>query len=179
MIQFNLLPWRERARREQKIRFAIRLAASVIAGVLFLLLIHLVFGMKVKHQLKRNSYLQSVIDEESVNLFSINSQKKHIEEMESELAWLTAIRGNNFRIIRLLDILPRIMPDSVTLQHMNVNGTAIQINGKSVSSMQVTLLMENMKKSGTFQQTTLTDISAKDSLAGEERYFQIEAVQND
>lgn len=179
MIQFNLLPWREKERRDQKILFGIRLAASSVAGIVFLLLVHLMVNMQVRHQLQRNNYLQSIIDNEYMSLFAINAKKKNVEEMESELSWLMTMRRNNFRIIKLLDALPRIMPDSVTLQQLRIDGSTIILSGKSVSSMQVTQLMENMKKSNVFEQTTLADINAKQSLAGEERYFQIEAVQNE
>lgn len=175
MTQINLLPWREKKTREQKIQFLIFLGLSVLVGLLIVLAVHIGYAVKIRNQNSRNKYLQAVIDLKSGRLTTVNRQKKEMESIKGELAALESYKTSSYAVIRVLDSIPRLIPDEVTLSQLNIEKNKLTLSGMSTASAQVSAFATGLQKSGIYNDPELTEISAKNSRTGEDKYFQIVA----
>ncbi len=173
MITINLLPWREKARKAKKIR-AILIAVGFILLALFIIFsLHVYLTILINHQQKRNDYLQSVITNETQQIATLEIKKKSVMAVESDIDFIVSLRRTSYQAIKLLDVLPRILPDSVTLTKLTKEGHDITLFGKSKSNIQITYLMEHIAKIPFFKQQTLIEISDSKHTGAEGRYFQL------
>lgn len=177
MIQINLLPWREQARKKKQARFAYVAGGAVGLGLLVTVFFHMHFSSKITAQNERNAMLQSALDQESVELRSLNEKKRDLVDIEDQLNFIYALREASYRAVRLLNEITIANPSDVTLYKLTRNKNIVILFGKAKSNLQITLFMESLEKSKVFKQPVLTEISGKDAEAGEQRYFQIKLEQ--
>lgn len=177
MIKINLLPWREQARKKAQHRFLVIAGAFAGLGVFSTLFFHMHYSSAISHQLKRNTFLQQFLDQESNQLMTFNKQKKDLAEIDGQLHFIFHLRESSYRAVRLLNELVIVNPDSVTLYKIVRRGNTVLVFGRAKSNLQITLFMKNIEKSKFFNQPVLTDISGKDSSVGEDRNFQLKMEQ--
>ncbi len=177
MIQINLLPWREQARKDQQKRFAIIVAIAAGLGLIFAGIFHIQYAAKINFQLKRNGILQTALDESSSSLMIMNKQKTELDEVDSQLHFIFDLRESSYRAVRLLNELAVANPESVTLFKLVRNGDDITVFGKAKSNLQITMFMDNLEKAKIFTQPDLTEITGKEGEVGDERKFELKMQQ--
>jgi len=177
MIQINLLPWREQARKKQQNRFTVVVAVFAGLGLFVAALFHLEYVAKINFQQKRNSIMQTALDEASSSLMIMNKQKAELDDVDSQLHFIFDLRESSYRAVRLLNELAIANPDSVTLFKLVRMGDAITLFGKAKSNLQITLFMESLEKAKIFTQPDLTEITGKEGDAGDERKFELKMKQ--
>lgn len=179
MIQINLLPWREQARKKNQTRFAIIVASFAGLGLLVAVFFHMHYASMIGKQLKRNAILQTSLDRESEILMTLGKQKKELLGIDNQLHFIFDLRESSYRAVRLLNALAISNPDNVTLFKIIRAKNTILVFGKAKSNLQITLFMESIEKSKLFNQPVLTEISGKESDAGEDRTFQLKLEQQE
>jgi type IV pilus assembly protein PilN len=177
MIQINLLPWREQARKNKQNRFALVVGMAAAFGFFVTFIFHMHYSSRITEQQKRNIILQQALDEESINLGTLNKKKRDLIDVRDQLHFVYALRESSYRAVRLLNELVIANPEGVTLYKIVRAGDAVSIFGKAKSNLQITMFMESLEKSNYFKQPDLTEISGKEGQAGEERIFQIKLEQ--
>lgn len=177
MTQINLLPWREKSRKLKQNRFGLIALATAGMGLFFTLLFHMDYSLRISEQSKRNATLQAALDEESTHLKDLNKGKRELLDVDNQLHFIYSLRNTGYQAIQLLNKLAMINPDSITLSKIVRNGNTILITGKAKSNVQITLFMESIEQSKTFNQPVLTEISGKENETGEVRSFQLKLQQ--
>ncbi|EKD45539.1 MAG: hypothetical protein ACD_69C00244G0002 [uncultured bacterium] len=173
MTQINLLPWREQARKNKKIRFGLTIAATLSLALFCTLIAHLYLQMLITMQQQRNAYLQTQLSQEQTILSMLNKKKQEQTTINSELHFIMSLRQENYQAIRLFDTLVRVIPEGISINKIARDGNNIVLLGKAQSNLQITLLMKNIAKTLVFKQPELTEITGRESNVGETRNFQI------
>lgn len=179
MIQINLLPWREQARKKKQARFGVIALIAAGLGLFFSVLFYMHFSSRISHQLKRVTILQTALEAETASLMTLNKQKAELLEVDNQLHFIYKLRQSSYKAVNLLNELVTANPDSVTLFKIIRTGSTIVVFGKAKSNMQITLFMESIEKSKFFDQPVLTEISGKEKDGGEVRIFQLKLEQQD
>lgn len=179
MIQINLLPWREQARKEKKLRFAITLGGFVGLTLFLVVLLHLYFYSLIRYQKNNNIFLETELKQEQLAIGTFNKKKKEQAEIDTHLRFIFTLRNKGYKATAVLDELAQIVPEAILLNKIIREGNMIFISGKAESNLQVTLFMENISQSRIFKQPVLTEITGKGSSSGEERYFQLKVEQQE
>ena len=151
MSQINLLPWREQERKKNQLRFGMIVALMAGLGFFCTVFFHIHYSGTIKEQLKRNDYLQSILDQESSNLIMLNQKQKELMSTNDQLHFVFALRKTSYRAVRLLNQLTILNPDAVTLYKVVRTGDAVIVFGKAKSNLQITLFMESIEKSSFFK----------------------------
>jgi type IV pilus assembly protein PilN len=159
MTQINLLPWREQTRKFKKTLFFIHAGIAASAAVVLTVIIHIFFSGMIERQQNFDAFLQTQLTNEQTALTSLNKNKQAQDAILTQLQFISSMRKKSFQVVKLLDELPRVFPDSVLLLKISTNNNEITISGLAQSNMQVTSLMENITKSPVFNQPTLNAIS--------------------
>lgn len=177
MIQINLLPWREQARKQQQNRFVVIVAIAAGLGLFVAGIFHMQYAAKISFQQKRNSIMQAALDEASSSLMIMNKQMAELDDVDSQLHFIFDLRESSYRAVRLLNELAIANPDSVTLFKVVRLGDAVTLFGKAKSNLQITLFMESLEKAKIFTQPDLTEITGKEGEVGDERKFELKMQQ--
>ncbi|WJW75688.1 PilN domain-containing protein [Thiohalobacter sp. IOR34] len=147
MAHINLLPWREKKRKEQQQEYAFIVGGVAVLGALVWGLAHMQMESFIEGQQGRNSFLQREIA-------SLNKEIEKIKDLESTKSKLLArmnviqeLQSNRPLSVHLMDELVRTIPDGVYLTALEQKGTLLTLEGKAESNARVSAYMRNIDNS--------------------------------
>ena len=115
MSKINLLPWREELRKALNKVFFFELGKNVV----FTILIVLMFDQYFSHRIDVNNVDIAYINGESQKMMPKVSEIQALQKRKLEiLSHITAIQNlqeDRFSIVKLIDTIPRVLPDHVYL----------------------------------------------------------------
>ncbi|MCD6048081.1 MAG: pilus assembly protein PilN [Gammaproteobacteria bacterium] len=146
MTTINLLPWREKARKQQKQNFILLCALAV--GVAFILnvIIFVMLQVQINKQERRNGILQQ---EKQINS-GILAKKKKFEtdksEVLSQIATVKELNNQRYRIVEIFNAIPRLLPNGVYITSINVQKELIELQGYAATEIQISELAGKLKE---------------------------------
>jgi len=162
MTRINLLPWRE-ARRKQKQRdFILLLLAGGLVAALAVTLWQLQIDQLIANQEARNQYLQG----EVARLKKAEAEIKELEKVKarllSRLEIIQNLQTSRPGMVKVLDALPRLLPDSVYLLSIKSDGAQLTLKGIANSNNAISAFMRNLAESAEFGEPVLTVVENRD-----------------
>lgn len=180
MMQINLLPWREQEKEARKVRFFANLAGFIGFSLLFLVILHFYIDHDINHQLLRNAYLQSEMNQEQQNLAALKKMVQDQASFEDQLHFIIKLREQSLQVVRLLDLLTKTIPDTVSLDKVMRQGNVITITGETPSNLEITAFMKNLSQFPYFTQPVLTQITGQTEKKDEENQsFELKMSQKE
>lgn len=173
MIQINLLPWREEARKIHKQQFFVELGIAVAATIFILLIMHIFIGNKVSKQQIRNSLIQQEITIINAKLSKFHHISKQKTEVNAQLQSLVDLHNNRYLTVKLLDELIRLVPKEVYLTQIDYKQHLLAIKGDATNDAQIDQFMDSIKASPWFTQPSLNEIVATQENKQYKKSFQI------
>lgn len=166
MIKINLLPYREKAKKENLQRQIIILSGTLVLFLLIILAVHLYFSMSI-------SGMETKIREADARLVVLNKKVGDIEgfkrdkkELEQKLGVINSLERNRLFPIRMLDELNLLVPSKEAwLEKITQKGQELRIEGVARDNGTVARFMKSMEKAGFIQSVELV-VSREKELAG-------------
>jgi type IV pilus assembly protein PilN len=166
MIRINLLPYREKAKKENLQYQIIALSGALVLFLLIILSVHLYFSMSI-------SGMETKIREADAKLIVLNKKVGDIEgfkrdkrELEQKLAVINALEANRLFPVRMLDELNLLVPSKEAwLEKITQTGQDLRIEGMARDNGTVARFMKNMEKAGFVQSVELV-VSREKEVAG-------------
>jgi type IV pilus assembly protein PilN len=144
MPRINLLPHRERKRKERKLAFMVALVAAAGAGIVTAFAAYLLYGSWIEGQEKRNQQLRAEIktlDKQIEEINDLESQKqKYIARMEI----IEKLQRSRPEIVHVFDEIVRTLPEGVYLTAVKQTGKSLKFEGVAQSSTRVSSFMRNL-----------------------------------
>ncbi len=144
MPRINLLPHRESARRERKLRFFVALGGAGVAAAVTAFAVYLAYGHMIEAQQGRNEQLRAQIktlDKENEEINNLETAKqKFIARMEI----IEKLQRSRPEIVHVFDEIVRTLPEGVYLTAIKQNGTTLKFDGIAQSSTRVSSFMRNI-----------------------------------
>ena len=166
MAKINLLPWREQRREQQRKEFLAVLGAVAAAGVLVLVIGHLLVNGQIDYQNERNQYLKTHIS-------ALDKQVAEIKELQTRRNQLI----DRMKVIQDLQgtrpVIVRTLPDGVYFRGMERTGQTITIRGTAESNNRVSSLMRRLDASDWFSEPTLKGVKANPSFGEQANDFDL------
>ena len=147
MIKINLLPYREKQKKENIKRQLFVISGAVILFLLVVVGVHLYFMahlQKLENKVKQDEALLVVLDKKvgDVEVF-----KKDKEELEQKLAVINKLELDQYFPVRLLDKLNLLVPSKdAWLEKITQNGKQVRIEGIARDNGVVAVFMKNLEK---------------------------------
>lgn len=166
MIKINLLPYREKAKKENLKNQIIILSGMLALFLLIILAVHLYFSMSV-------SSLEAKIQEAEAKLVVLNKKVGDIEgfkrdkkELEQKLGVINSLETNRLFPVRMLDELNLLVPSKEAwLERISQTGKELRIEGIARDNGTVARFMKNLEKAGFVQSVELV-VSREKELVG-------------
>jgi type IV pilus assembly protein PilN len=144
MPRINLLPHRERKRKERKLAFMVALVAAAGAGIVTSFAAYLMYGSMIEGQEHRNAQLRTEIktlDKQIEEINDLESQKqKYIARMEI----IEKLQRSRPEIVHVFDEIVRTLPEGVYLTAVKQTGKSLKFEGVAQSSTRVSSFMRNL-----------------------------------
>jgi type IV pilus assembly protein PilN len=168
MIEFNLLPWREAQRREQKRLFNGLLVLSALCGLIVVLIVSAVNAAQVSIQNGRNALLQSENKILDNRLREIKGLREDINALKARQYAVESLQSDRARPVHLLDELATRVPSGVALKSIKQNDHLVLI-GLAQSNARVSEFLRNLSQSSPwFGKAELVEIKAASLGQGKE-----------
>jgi type IV pilus assembly protein PilN len=147
MIKINLLPYREKEKKENLTRQVSITAGSFIVFILFLIWVH----VSIKYSI---SNLQDQIDESKSLLADLDKKigdlekfKKDKKELEQKIGVIATLEENRLAPVKTLDNLALLVPSKdIWLVKITQKGSDINIEGMGRDNIAVADFMKSIEK---------------------------------
>lgn len=160
MIRINLLPHRELARAARRRQFNAMLAVAAAAGVLVVVLGHLVIDARQSAQEARNQFLEQEIAKLDVQIGEIKKIREQTQALLERKQVVETLQANRTEVVHLVDQMIRLLPDGLYLKSFRQTGDVVTISGYTQSSARVSTLMRSLNDSEWFEAANLVEIKA-------------------
>lgn len=166
MIRINLLPYREKAKKENLQYQILALSGALLLFLLIILSVHVYFNMNI-------SSMEMKIKEAEAKLVILNKKvgdiegfKKDKRELEQKLGVINALETNRLFPVRMLDELNLLAPaKEAWLEKITQTGQDLRIEGMAKDNGTVARFMKNIEKAEFVQSVDLV-VSREKEVAG-------------
>lgn len=166
MIKINLLPYREKKKKENLQRQIVILSGTLVLFLLIIVAVHLFFSVSI-------SGMETKIREAEARLVVLNKKVGDIEgfkrdkkELEQKLGVINSLERNRLFPVRVLDELNLLVPSKEAwLEKITQTGQELRIEGVARDNGTVARFMKRVEKAGFVQSVELV-ISKEREVAG-------------
>ncbi len=166
MIRINLLPYREKEKKESIQRQIVLYAGSLCLFLLVLVGVYVYFTASVgslETQIAEANARLAVLDKKVGDIDRIKRDKK---ELEQKLGVINTLEGNRIFPVRMLDELNTLIPaKEMWLEKIVATGQELRIEGIAKDNGTVALFMKNLEKAW-FIKTVDLVVSREKDVAG-------------
>jgi len=167
MIKINLLPYREKEKKENLRRQLTILSGTLVLVLLIMLAVQLYFSMSI-------SGMETKIRDADARLIVLNKKVGDIEgfkrdkkELEQKLGVINSLETNRLFPVRMLDELNLLVPaKEAWLEKITQTGQDLRIEGMARDNGTVARFMKSVEKAGFVQSVELV-VSREKEMAGE------------
>ena len=160
MANINLLPWREERREEQRKEFWSIVGGVAVAGLLCVVIAHVVISGRIEHQTDRNQYLQKNIAVLNGQVEEIKNLRKRRAELLDRMKVIQDLQGSRPLIVRVFDEIVNTLPDGVHYNSLSRVGNTVSILGTAESDNRVSSQMRRLDSSDWFKNPNLRGVTA-------------------
>lgn len=166
MIRINLLPYREKEKKEDIQRQIIIISGSLLLFLVILISGHLYLGMTISGLEKKilEADARLVVLDKKVG--DIEGFKKDKKELEQKLAVINTLEVNRFFPVRMLDELNMVVPSKdLWLDRIAETGKNLRIEGVVRENDILARFMKDLERAGFIQSVDLV-VSKEKEIAG-------------
>lgn len=160
MANINLLPWREKLRKERERNFYAMLGVAAVITIVLGVIIHININNFVQDQNRRNDVLTqniAVLDTEIANIKTLEIEKARLL---NRMKVIQKLQSSRPEIVHLFEELVRTLPDGVYLQKVTQKGQTLNLEGIAESNSRISSLMRNMDRSPWLKEPELIVINS-------------------
>lgn len=147
MTRINLLPWRERQRKELQRQFASVAAGAFLLMGAVILYIHLHMAALIDGQNSRNEFLNkeiAVVEEKIKEIKDLEDEK---QKLLTRMDVIQQLQTRRPEIVHLFDEFVRRVPEGVYLTGITQSGVKIEVSGVAQSNATVSSFMRSLDES--------------------------------
>ncbi|MFN3628623.1 MAG: PilN domain-containing protein [Casimicrobiaceae bacterium] len=160
MIRINLLPHRAQKRAVKKREFLIATLGTIVFAAAVWYAGKLYLDERIAAQERRNALLTQEIKKLDEQIAEINRLKEQIAALLARKQVVEMLQVNRAASVKLLDQIPRQLPDGVHIKSIKQTGDRITMVGLAQSNARISTLMRNLEASPFLARPELVEIKA-------------------
>jgi type IV pilus assembly protein PilN len=156
MIRINLLPYREKEKRENLQRQIILMAGGVIFVVLILVSVYLFISISISNLEKQIAQAEAKLIILNKKVGDIEGFKRDKKDVEQKLGVIKSLEGNRLFPVRMLDEINQLVPaKDAWLDKIVETAQDLRIEGVARDNGIVAVFMKNLEKADFIQSVEL------------------------
>jgi type IV pilus assembly protein PilN len=180
MAHINLLPWREKLRKQRQREFGLMAVADLLVTVAGMGYWHFFVQGQIDHQKDRNRFLEGEIAKVDNQIREIRDLERTRSKLVSRMKVIEDLQVSRPQIVHLFDEMVTVVPDGSYLTGMTQRGSQLILDGRAQSNARVSTYMRNIENSPWMNAPKLRIIENKDTAnnrGDDDSTFQLELVQ--
>ena len=179
MAHINLLPWREKLRKQRQREFGLMILGALLLTLLGMGYWHWYVQGLIDHQHARNRFLENEIAKVDKEILEIRDLEKTRQKLIARMKVIEDLQVSRPQIVHLFDELVTVVPDGAYLTQMAQRGRSLLLDGRAQSNARVSTYMRNIEASPWLNDPKLRIIENKDKdrTASAGSTFQLDLVQ--
>ena len=146
MIKINLLPYREKEKKENLSRQISIIAGSVVVFILLLVLVHVNMNSAISDLETKNKEAESSLAILNKKIGDIEKYKRDKEELEQKLDVIVTLEENRLAPVKILDDLAMLVPaKSIWLTKITQKDNRLIIEGNGRDNIAVANFMKTIE----------------------------------
>jgi len=162
MARINLLPWREKLRKQRRREFGVMTLGALVVTLLGLGYWHWYNQGLIDNQRDRNRFLEKEIATVDKQIREIKELEKTRRKLIARMKVIEDLQVSRPQIVHLFDELVTVVPDGAFLSLAKQTGKNLVLNGRAQSNARVSTYMRNIEASPWLNKPTLRIIEHKD-----------------
>jgi type IV pilus assembly protein PilN len=163
MIRINLLPYREKEKKEDITRQIMVIGITFAVFVLTLGSFHLYLSMSISSLEENITKQQNELDRLNKIILDIDTFKRDKALLEKKISIINTLEENRLAPVRMLDELTTMVPvKDVWLERLSEKGTSITIEGMARNNIAVAHFMKNLAGSTFIKSVDLVSTKEKE-----------------
>ena len=154
----NLLAWRAEQQSKQSRKFGLLIFNSVISAVAIIIIVHIVLIFQTRQLNASAAILQQNIKQQSLLKNETLEMQQQKSKLLPQINTLNNLQADQQQTTQLLNELSTITPAGVYLTNLSLQNQQVTLVGKTVSSAQLAVLMQNINRSLLLNQALLNEM---------------------
>ena len=163
MARINLLPWREKLRKQRQRDFGLVALLALVVTALGIGYWHWFNQSLIEHQQNRNRFLENEIARVDKEIREIQDLERTRDQLIARMKVIEDLQVSRPQIVHLFDELVTVLPDGAHLTQAAQTGGSLVLDGRAQSNARVSTLMRNVDASPFLAQPRLGIIETKDA----------------
>jgi type IV pilus assembly protein PilN len=154
----NLLAWRAEQQSKQSRKFGLLIFNSVISAVAIIIIVHIVLIFRTRQLNASAAILQQSIKQQSLLKNETLEMQQQKNKLLPQINTLNNLQADQQQTTQLLNELSTITPAGVYLTNLSLQNQQVTLVGKTVSSAQLAVLIQNINRSLLLNQALLNEM---------------------
>jgi type IV pilus assembly protein PilN len=177
MAHINLLPWREKRRKQRQRDFGVTIVLALLATVAVMGYWHWFNESLIDHQKERNKYLERQIAVVDKEIAEIQRLERTRQQLISRMKVIEDLQISRPQIVHLFDEMATIVPDGAHLTELQQAGANLALAGKAQSNARVSTYMRNIDNSPWLASPQLQIIEDRNTADEDDAIFRLNLKQ--
>ena len=162
MAHINLLPWREKQRKQRRLEFGLTVLGALVLTLLGMGYWHWYNQELIDHQRDRNKFLEREIKQVDKQIAEISELDRTRQKLIARMKVIQDLQISRPQIVHLFDELVTVVPDGAYLTKAVQRGRNLVLDGRAQSNARVSTYMRNIETSPWLADPKLRIIENKD-----------------
>lgn len=179
MARINLLPWREKLRKQRRRDFGLMVLGALVLTLAGLGYWHWFNQGLIDNQRDRNRFLEREIAKVDKQIAEIRELERTRQKLIARMKVIENLQVSRPQIVHLFDELVTVVPDGAFLTQAVQRGKNLTLDGRAQSNARVSTYMRNIEASPWLSNPKLRIIEHKDKDRdkAEDSSFSLDLVQ--
>jgi len=147
MARINLLPWREKLRKQRQRDIGLTILGALVVTLLGMGYWHWYNQGLIDHQKSRNSYLENEIAKVDKEIREIQDLERTRQKLIARMKVIEDLQVSRPQIVHLFDEMVTVVPDGAYLTKATQRGRNLVLSGRAQSNARVSTYMRNIEAS--------------------------------
>ena len=177
MARINLLPWREKLRKQRQRDFGLMTLAALVITLLGMGYWHWFNQSLIENQNDRNRFLENEIAKVDKEIREIRELEQTRQKLIARMKVIEDLQVSRPQIVHLFDEMVTIVPDGAYLTRATQRGRNLVLQGRAQSNARVSTYMRNIESSPWLAKPKLRVIKNQSREATAGSTFQLDLTQ--
>jgi len=177
MARINLLPWREKLRKQRLREFGLMVLGALILTLSGLGYWHWYNEGLIDNQRDRNRFLEREIAKVDKEIAEIQELERTRQKLIARMKVIEDLQVSRPQIVHLFDELVTAVPDGAYVTLVTQRGAQLTLNGRAQSNARVSTYMRNIEASPWLANPKLRIIEHKNEEKAGDNTFALDLVQ--
>lgn len=177
MAHINLLPWREKLRKQRLRDFGVMALGALVLTLAAMGYWHWFNQGLIDNQRNRNRFLEREIAKVDKQIAEIRELESTRQKLISRMKVIEDLQVSRPQIVHMFDELVTVVPDGAYLNKAMQRGHSLVLDGKAQSNARVSTYMRNIEASPWLAKPTLRIIENTQQSEASDNTFKLDLVQ--